>query len=125
MRSLQRKIRDDDGSVTVENCLWLPVFFMIIGLGIDASLSLYTATRVLDVARDGARRAATGQMSPQAARDYMQGQLPQRGTYDISIREGSEDIVVRIDASGLGTKVFFDVFDLDATSTTFRMRKET
>jgi Flp pilus assembly protein TadG len=125
MRRFWARIDDDDGSVTVENCLWLPIFFMIIGLAVDASLSIYTATRMLDVARDGARRAATGQMSPEATRHYIEGNLPQRGTYDITVQENSDDIVVHIDATGLSIRVFFDVFDLDKTSTTFRMRKET
>lgn len=118
------KADGETGTVTVENVLWLPVFLTIIGFGVDATLSVLTMTRMWDVARDGARRAATGQMSAEAAERYMTGRLPDDGRFSISVEDREVDVIVRINASEIGTDLFFDILRPANVGATYRMLKE-
>lgn len=73
---LRRLLRSQAGTVTVEFVIWMPVFVAIIALTSDAAKLYLTQADMHNVARDTARRMATGELtSISAAQDYAAGQL--------------------------------------------------
>ncbi|WP_343079672.1 TadE/TadG family type IV pilus assembly protein [Ostreiculturibacter nitratireducens] len=49
---LRRFRKDENGSATVEAILWLPLFFLILALAVDASMLFYAHNRVTKVMQD-------------------------------------------------------------------------
>lgn len=60
-------LTDQRGSTTVEFCLWIPLFMFFLAATIDASVLYLTQTEMWNIARDTARRVATGQLVDNAA----------------------------------------------------------
>lgn len=58
-----RRFREDvRGSATVEAVLWLPLFFFILSLAVDASMLFYAHNRVLKVMQDVNRAVSVGRI---------------------------------------------------------------
>lgn len=55
--------RNDEGAVTVEFVLWVPVFVLILMLVVDASMLFVAQSNFWGVARDTARRVAINSMT--------------------------------------------------------------
>lgn len=65
---LTRRFREDTrGSATVEAVLWLPLFFLILSLAVDASMLFYAHNRVLKVMQDVNRAVSVGRIKGTAA----------------------------------------------------------
>lgn len=60
---LRRFRKNEDGAVTVELVLWVPVFMIILMLVVDASMLFVTQSNFWGVARDSARRVAVNTMT--------------------------------------------------------------
>ena len=58
--SLKRLLRREDGSVTVEIVIWLPVLIFMLALMADASLIFGTKAQVLRIVQDANRAASIG-----------------------------------------------------------------
>ena len=82
MRKDQRRSRtrrffeNQFGSATIEFVIWLPWFFMLLMLTVDASFMYMSLTRMENAARDAARRVAVGQFDKDEIIIYALGQLP-------------------------------------------------
>lgn len=53
-------LRDDDGAITVEAVLWVPVYLAFFALITDVSLMFHGYAKALQVAQDTNRHASTG-----------------------------------------------------------------
>ncbi len=68
-RQLQR-VNDEEGGVTVEFVIWLPVFLLVMMLTVDVSMVFLAQSRMWDVARDAARRMSLGLMDETEAEAF-------------------------------------------------------
>ena len=57
-----RFLARDDGSVTVESVMWLPVFFYILSLAVDATMIFHGYSRVIRVVEDVNRGISIGRI---------------------------------------------------------------
>jgi Flp pilus assembly protein TadG len=93
---LKRLLRSQAGTVTVEFVIWMPVFVAIIAITSDAAKLYLTQADMHNVARDTARRLATGELTnPTAAQDYAKSQMLYSSltyTYHIT-QDGTDDTV--------------------------------
>ncbi len=55
--------RDDDGAITVESVLWVPVFLLFFALIADVSLIFHGQAKALRIAYDGNRQASLGELA--------------------------------------------------------------
>ena len=87
---LGRFFRRDDGSATVENVLWLPMLFYVLGLGVDASLLMQTQSNFFVAARDASRQVALGQRTEEEVTAMLQTQFAhvEALTIDVSQANG-------------------------------------
>ncbi|TNC51932.1 hypothetical protein FHG66_03740 [Rubellimicrobium rubrum] len=73
---LTRFARSEDGSVTVEAVLWLPVFFGLLVMITDASLAFYGRGEAYRVLQNGNRAFATGRLdSPAATKRWIESTM--------------------------------------------------
>lgn len=70
MEFLDRFLRDETGSVTIEFILWVPVIVALLVLVIDVTTIYITHTEMWNVARDTARRMAKGDLTAAEAEAY-------------------------------------------------------
>lgn len=61
-----RFFRDDNGAVTVESVLWVPVFLLFFALIADVSLIFHGQAKALRIAYDGNRQASLGEFATAA-----------------------------------------------------------
>lgn len=55
-----RFVGDENGSMTIEFVLWIPIIMALLATAIDATMLYVTHTEMANVARDTARRMVTG-----------------------------------------------------------------
>jgi Flp pilus assembly protein TadG len=65
--SIRRMMRREDGSVTVEVVLWLPVLLFLLAVTADASLIFGTRAQILRVVQDANRAASIGRLRDEDA----------------------------------------------------------
>lgn len=71
MRGVGRFLSDEQGAVTIEFTILVPVFILMLVLFADASLIYQTHSEMFNVARDIARRMSTEQIkTPEEVRNY-------------------------------------------------------
>jgi hypothetical protein len=63
---VKRLILSEDGSATVEAVLWLPIFFLVTMLVLDASLMFNAQSRALRMVHDTNRALAVGRILTEA-----------------------------------------------------------
>lgn len=68
--AVEKFLRDEAGSITVEFLLWLPVFIFVLAAVVDASSLFQVHADMQTVARDSARRMAMDEMDADAAQSY-------------------------------------------------------
>ena len=92
---LRRLVRSEIGSVTVEFVAWMPVFMFVLALTADACKLYLTQADMWTVARDTARRMATGQLAtPTDAQNYAkQHLLYASSSYTYTITQDVDDTV--------------------------------
>lgn len=93
-----RFFRDDNGAVTVESVLWVPVFLLFFALIADVSLIFHGQAKALRIAYDGNRQASLGQFT---TADETQAAILARiqefaPNATVSTTFGTEDIETRV-----------------------------
>lgn len=98
-RLLQKFGKKDDGGVTIEFVLWMPLLVGVILGAFELNALLLTQSNMWNVARDTARRVSTGEYDATEAEAYAATQLTFLGyTYVVTVTEGT-DVVVEITTS--------------------------
>ncbi len=98
-RILKRFWHKDDGGVTVEFVLWMPLIAGVILGAFELNALVLTQSNMWNVARDTARRVSTGEYTTVEAEAYADTQLTFLGyTYDITVTSGT-DVTVLITTS--------------------------
>ncbi len=66
----------DDGTATVEAVLWFPIFILVFGLMVDASMIFHGQSKVLRVVQDANRNMSIGRLDTNAeVESYINAQL--------------------------------------------------
>jgi len=63
MRTISELLADEQGAMTVDFVVWLPLFVSLLVIVTDASILYLTQTEMWNVARDTVRRMTTGQVA--------------------------------------------------------------
>lgn len=80
LRPVRRYRQHEDGSVTVEFVLWIPILVLLISLTADAALLFGAKANVLRVVQDANRAASIGRLGPVdemtvEAQDYVRARI--------------------------------------------------
>lgn len=111
LRSARRFIRHDNGGVTIEAVLWMPVFVALLCLVADASLIFGRQAEVLRVVQDANRAMSVGKFGTDGdtgatdiaeayIKDRINGLAP-NATVDTTVTSGVIRTVVTIPSSDL------------------------
>lgn len=108
MRKLLKKfVQNLEGSVTIETLLWVPVYYVLVGLVVDATSIAMTQARFQGIAADAARMMALGQFNETEALTYIDSRAFSFEYFDAEIST-VDDIV-----SASITMSFANVFGLN------------
>lgn len=95
----RRVTEDEDGTATVEFVLWVPVFFLILALVVDASMIFLSHANMWSVARDATRRISVREMTGAEAQTYVADKLGfLSGAVVVTIDDVGPDVSVNIAA---------------------------
>lgn len=94
---LRKFLNDENGAVTVEFVLWVPVFLMLIAAAVDLSTLFMNQSNLWHVTRDAARIVSRHGMTPAEAETY----LKNNGTISSFIADPANDVDVSLDSSNL------------------------
>lgn len=56
-------VRDEDGAVTIEGLLWMPMFFYILALSVDVTMIFHAYSRIIRVVEDVNREISIGRIT--------------------------------------------------------------
>lgn len=130
LERLRAGLRNEDGAMSVEFVIWMPIFLTILGFAVDATSLFLTQHDMANVARDVARRMSTGELTAAAAEIYAKSTLLYGDrAYDVATVAGNTDATVTIrlpmsDADVFGIFAPFTDGDLGA-QTTMRLEAPT
>ena len=89
-------LRDEQGTVTIESVLWMPVYVVIMVAAIDATILYLHHTEMWNVSRDVARRIALGDMTEADAAALVQKELSLYSSGYVVATGSPADPVVRV-----------------------------
>ena len=94
-------LRRDDGNVSVEFMLWLPLFVGLMLLSADVSLMFMRQSLFMEVSRDTARIVSRHGLDPEAAQEYARTHAAV-GAYrpDVSVKVDPLDATVTVEIVG-------------------------
>lgn len=112
--------KKEDGSVTIEFVLWLPLLMAFVLMATDASVAFMRQSHIWQVSRDTARIVSRYGMTPTAAETYAQTNARFGDTTPmVSVTPGSGEVVVAITTPARAMTIFGTLdFALDDTITT-------
>lgn len=119
---------DNEGSVTVESVLWVPVYLLFFGLIADVSLMFHAQAKAMRIAYDGNRQASFGLLNSESAVEDMVLARVQafssRATVDTVFGADSITTTLTMPASDLiAIGTFASILDLDVTVTSVHKRE--
>ncbi|MEL6127955.1 MAG: TadE family protein [Pseudomonadota bacterium] len=116
-RKLSKLWSSEDGTVTIEFVMWLPIFMSILGIVTDASLLLTKHSQLLDAARDASRFVATGRMTEVEAEAYLTDRLGTFANYAPDVQVDAMHVTTNIVAPYADFVIFGDMLVLDSNMT--------
>lgn len=76
LRAPKRFAKKTDGSATVEAVLWFPIFILVFGLMVDATMIFHGQAKVLRVIQDGNRNFSIGRLTTETeTEDFIEAEL--------------------------------------------------
>lgn len=105
--------RREDGVVTVETILWIPMFFFVFGLVVDVAMLFHGQAKVLMIAQNGNREYSIGNITMAGTETFIETELAAQNiqvaatTVEIA---GLARTVVSIPATELQVLGYFNVF---------------
>lgn len=120
-RHLRRWKRDETGSLTIEYCLWMPVFLAIIVLVLDTSILFAKHTSLMKLTSSITRQLSVGSLNDGDVTDYMVSEGYDTADFTATVtRPGSEvrlavEIEVSsLEAAGLYSRLGFEKLTVEA-----------
>lgn len=96
-RKLQKMIRKEDGAVTVDFVMWMPVLFAIILLAADASMAFMRQSQMWQVSRETARIVSRHGMDELTAEAYAKAEATIGNVEPlVDVIVGTTDVTVSI-----------------------------
>jgi hypothetical protein len=90
--TLQKMLTSEEGSLSVEFALWMPVIFMILMFVADTSAALFAQANMWHIAGDISRAIATGRMSVAEAQHF----LLEHTRYSIDVSLAGDMVLVQL-----------------------------
>lgn len=112
----RRSARDEDGGLTVEFVLWVPIFVLIMGLVVDVTMIMTQHSRFYDIARDATRQVALGISTKEQAKADLETRLAGTG-FTVTVDEDAEYATTTITASITDVVMFGGAFPFDGDLT--------
>ena len=104
--------KDEDGAVSVEFVLWLPVFLVIMVLIVDTTLIYSAEARLWDAARDATRQLSLYQITEDEVEDYIAANaIGLNGDLTVTADDTGPDVWVQI-TMPMSDVTVFNVFRL-------------
>jgi len=76
IKKTARRCQGEEGNVTIETALWVPLFVVLLSLMTDGALIFYGQARAMQVAQDGNRAYSIGQFdTTDATETYIEQRL--------------------------------------------------
>ncbi len=102
-RHLRRWKRDETGSLTIEYCLWMPVFLAIIVIVLDTSILFAKHTSLMKLTSSITRQLSVGSLNDGDVTNYMVAEGYNADDFTATVtRPGSEvRLAVEIEVSSL------------------------
>lgn len=102
-RHLRRWKRDETGSLTIEYCLWMPVFLAIIVIVLDTSILFAKHTSLMKLTSSITRQLSVGSLNDGDVTNYMVAEGYDADDFTATVtRPGSEvRLAVEIEVSSL------------------------
>lgn len=122
---VRRAAKEDNGSVTVEMAMWMPMFAIVIAAVADTSMLLYSQARLLDVARDASRQVSLGRLGIDEANEMIKARMAWAASYDALVFEDGDFVTTRMSVPFAAVTVFGDaLFSNKSLTTEFTMLRE-
>lgn len=96
--AIGRFFRDKSGSATVENVLWFPILFAVLGLTVDATLLMQRQSSFFIAARDASRQVALGQRTEDQVAAALEAQFEGIEGLEVVVTENNGFVNSRISA---------------------------
>ncbi|NND41391.1 MAG: hypothetical protein HKO04_04855 [Silicimonas sp.] len=110
---IRRFHRGEDGVVTVETVLWIPMFFFVFGLVVDVAMLFHGQAKVLMVTQNGNREFSIGNITMAGAETFIETEMAAQSiqvTATTAEIAGLARTVVSIPATELQVLGYFNVF---------------
>lgn len=105
---LNRFRKDTDGSVTLETLMWIPVYFVLSGLVVDATSIALTQARMQAAVSDAARLVAVGYYTNEQGVAFIQNQAYSIETFTARISTADNIVTATVSmplADVIGLKI--------------------
>ncbi|MGZ9810550.1 TadE/TadG family type IV pilus assembly protein [Pseudoroseicyclus sp. H15] len=104
-----RAFRDrEDGSVTVEYVMWVPVIFFVFGITVDATMLMQKQSQFFVAARDASRQVAVGALTDAEAQSQLAARFPGVGGLDARVTTSGDFVTTSISAPFSAFTLFAD-----------------
>lgn len=106
-KKIYSKLKEDSGSVSIEYVLWLPLFILLVFTIVDVSLMFTANARMWDAAREGARRMAIHNMTPEQTATYIEEKLStEKRTYEVTTNDSGNEVDINVQIGFRDAAVF-------------------
>ncbi|WP_373353170.1 TadE/TadG family type IV pilus assembly protein [Pseudoroseicyclus sp. CXY001] len=98
----------EDGSVTIEYVLWIPVIFFIFGMTVDATMLMQKQSQFFIAARDASRQVAVGALSDAEAESQLASRFAEVGGLSARVTTTGDFVTSSISAPFSAFTLFAD-----------------
>lgn len=111
---VKRFKRDESGSASVEIALWMPFFWLVFGLIVDATMLFQQQTQFLDVAREASRQVSIDNMSAVEAHAFILNQFSGIEGIEADVMIDATSVTATVNAPISSLTVFSDLLTGDS-----------
>lgn len=97
-RRLTRLRRNEDGNVTIEFVMWLPIWLALFGIATDATILMHNQLQLTVAARDATRQVALGREEPEEMAATLRELFDHVEDFDVSVERVGGFAVTTISA---------------------------
>ncbi len=106
----ERFKRDESGAAAVELALWMPFFWLVFGLIVDATMLFQQQTQFVDVAREASRQVSIDKMTAVEAHAYILERFSDVENIEADILIDATSVTASVNAPISSLTVFSDLF---------------
>ncbi len=101
---------DESGAAAVDLALWMPVFWLLFGVIVDATMLFKYQTQFVDVAREASRQVSIDRMTQQEAYDYLVSRFPNIDNIQADVFVDATTVTATVHAPMKSLTMFSSIF---------------